>query len=565
MKKKLSTIIRRTAGVFTTYSMALLFSMGCSSDADEPADQGGSLTVGDGDLTKVDDAKTDSSVESVVVDFKFKGELITNSRWNPESQIEDQLLYTMGHLNGDRSVGRLDRAELSNVQTVQEDGKTKITYQATLPVAWGKRDNVPARYTFLMPKDVSYGGLNAFTDKYSHDCVSPGAHDVTSGSMWYYYRPHASRCHLDDADIVKMAATVTLSDVNTTGKYPEYHKVWEDNELRILAVFGKYEDDTTTSSDAGIAAYNKFSSAIRRELSPYGVKTTPESVPTSPGVEVPDVVFEATLPDGKKVQVNALLIDNVSTAGEDFDSRYGELSTQADFIAYNGHAGLGQNVRALANKGEWMEGQYVIVFLNGCDSYAYVDSALADAHMAVNSDDTTGNKYLDILTNALPSFFRSMSNATMAMVRGLMSYERPKTYELIFKSIDSSQVVIVSGEEDNEYFAGWPGGDDEPVADWEGLDADGTVASGVEDRFETPTLPAGRYEFTMTGNQDADLFIRIGEAPTKQLWDCRPYKTGSNEKCVVELTASTPIYAMVRGWASSSDYVIVGKSLSATQ
>lgn len=38
-------------------------------------------------------------------------------------------------------------------------------------------------------------------------------------------------------------------------------------------------------------------------------------------------------------------------------------------------------------------------------------------------------------------------------------------------------------------------------------------------------------------------------------------QSGSNETCVVELTASTPIQVMVRGWHSSSDYSLVGKPL----
>jgi hypothetical protein len=153
-----------------------------------------------------------------------------------------------------------------------------------------------------------------------------------------------------------------------------------------------------------------------------------------------------------------------------------------------------------------------------------------------------------------------MSNATMAIVRGLLNWEQPKTYEQIFKSVDSSQVVIVSGEQDNEYFPGWPGGGDEPVVGWEGMEESGSVAAGIENRYETPPLGPGSYEFAMTGDNDADLFVRIGEPPTKQLWDCRPFKTGSNETCVVELTATTPVHVMVRGWASSSNYSLAGHS-----
>jgi hypothetical protein len=48
-----------------------------------------------------------------------------------------------------------------------------------------------------------------------------------------------------------------------------------------------------------------------------------------------------------------------------FDSGYETLSGRADLIVYNGHAGLGANVRALARKASWIAGQYVMVFMNG--------------------------------------------------------------------------------------------------------------------------------------------------------------------------------------------------------
>lgn len=533
--------------------------IGCSSDTQEP--DTGNLTVGDEDMTKLDDGKSDSSVEAVVVDFEFDGELVTDSSWNAKAKIQDQLLYTIGHLNGDRSVGRLDKVQLTDVQTTPDGDKYRITYHARLPVAWSKRNDIPATYTLRLPRNVSYAGLEAFTEKYSHSCVDWGAHDVDSGSMWYYYRPNASRCTLTEEDVVTMTASVLLSDVNTTGKYPEYHKIWEDDEFRVVAVFGKYEDGATTSADAGIAAYSRFVGGIRSELSAHGLVTTPAEIPSSPGIETPDITFEASLPDGKKVLVNALLVDNVRTAGAVFDDRYEGLSTRADLIVYNGHAGLGANIRALATKGEWAQGQYVVAFFNGCDTHTYIDSSLADAHRAVNPDDTVGTKYVDMVTNVMPSFFSSMSNATLAMVRGLMNHAEPKTYEQIFKNVDSSQMVIVSGEADNEFFPGWPGGGEDPVDSWQGLEGGGTVAAGAEDRYETPVLPAGSYEFAMTGDNDADLFVRIGEPATKELWDCRPFKTGSNETCIVELTATTPVHVMVRGWAQSSNYALTGRSL----
>jgi hypothetical protein len=540
----------RLTSLFAALPAASLLMTGC---VNEPL-------VGDGDRTKIGYGKDDVSAEAIFVDFEFDAELLTGSAWNPKSQIEDQLLYTIGHLNGDRAVGRLDQLQLSDIETEAAGDQTLIRYHARLPVAWGDKDDYPESYTFKLPKDVSYGGQSAFTDSYSHDCVDWGAHDVTPGSMWYYYRPNAYRCDLAADDIVTVEAAVTLSEVNTTGKYPEYHKVWEDDALEVLAVFGKYEDGATTASDAGIAGFNRFSQSVAEELRGYDLVTEPAELPSAPGIDHPELIFRATLPDGKTVRVVALLVDNIRTAPTEFNQRYEELSTRADLIIYNGHAGLGANIRAMARKGRWAAGQYAIMFINGCDTYAYVDSALIDAHAAINDDDPTGTKYVDIVTNALPSYFRSMPNATMALVRGLMSHDTPQTYEQIFGRIDRSQVVLVSGEQDNVYVPGF-GDDDDPVdppADWTGLSEAGTVAADDEVRWETPVLPAGSYRFDMTGTRDADLYVRVGTAPTTELFDCRPFKTGSNESCVVDLPSPTTIHVMVRGWASSSDFELEG-------
>jgi hypothetical protein len=81
-----------------------------------------------------------------------------------------------------------------------------------------------------------------------------------------------------------------------------------------------------------------------------------------------------------------------------------------------------------------------------------------------------------------------------------------------------------------------------------------------EVRFETPTLAAGTYVFELDGDADADLYVRIGNAPTAQSFDCRPFLTGSRETCEVELVSPAPIHVMVRGWASLSNWTLVGRA-----
>jgi len=542
----------------TSWMLLVLFSFlalaGCAEEESASGDQ----LVAAEDRVKSDD-KADSSAEAVFLNFEFDAEMLTSSSWNPSSQIEDQLLYTIGHLNGERAVGRLDKVQLTNVKSSSENGKTRIKYHAVLPVAWGKKDRVPTAYILKLPIDMTSSAVTAFTEKYAHSCVDYGAHDVTSGSMWYYYRPNNSGCALAETDIVKTEAKVTVSAVGTTGKYPEYHRVWEDEVLQVVAIFGKYEDGATTTADAGISAYNSFVSVLKKKLTPYALVTEPAALPTTVGVGQPSITFEANLPDGKRVMVYVMLVDNIRTTSADFNTRYETLSQRADLIMYNGHAGLGANVRALAQKGDWVTGQYVIAFLNGCDSYTYIDSSLNDAHKAVNpTDDPDGIKYLDIINNAMPAFFSSMDDASLALVDGLMAYENPRTYEQIFKGFDSSQVVIVSGEQDNEFFPGFPGDGAVPDGAWAGLNESGTVVAEEEVRFETPSLAVGAYKFDTTGTGDADLYVRVGEAPTSDNYDCRPYRAGTKESCIIELTNAAPIHVMVRGYKAQSEFKLVG-------
>jgi hypothetical protein len=501
--------------------------------------------------------RADSSAIATLLDMSFEGELTTTGGWSPENQIKDQLLYTIGSLNASNSVSRLDKVVLTNVRQISlGGGRYRVTYHAQVPVAWGSKTNLPTSFTFTLPRDVSFEGLEAFAATYQHTCVDFGAHDVDAGSMWYYYRPSAPGCVLAEADITRITASAAVSPLNTTGKFPEYNKVWEDGELRVIAIFGKYEDGATTG-DAGISAYNEFLRASRSRLLSAGswYETVPANVPSSPGTSMPIVEQRNQLADGKRVAVFAFLVDNPRMAGMAFDSRYETLSGRADLIVYNGHAGLGANVRALARKGSWIAGQYVMVFMNGSDTVAYLDSSLFDRHVDINSDDPIGTKYTDVVVNAMPAYFSSQSGATMALINGLLSYDVPRTYEQIFNQVHSAQVVMVTGEGDNT-FVPEAGGVVLPIR------VQSSVAKSEEKRVSTPPLAAGSYVVTLAHDPaapggDADLYVRIGTNPSTSAYDCRPYKSGSDENCRITLAAPARLFTMVRGYANQSNAYIL--------
>ncbi len=59
----------------------------------------------------------------------------------------------------------------------------------------------------------------------------------------------------------------------------------------------------------------------------------------------------------------------------------------------------------------------------------------------------------------------------------------------------------------------------------------------------------GPITVEMVGSGDADLYVRIGGAPTAALYDCRPYANGSTESCTLE--GPGPLYVSVHGYAAS--------------
>ncbi len=390
-----------------------------------------------------------TSASAKLLDFTFQGEVTTSAGASPEDVIRDQMLFTIGQLNGQVGVGRLDKLSLSDIKTSRDGALVRVKYKATLPVSLSKDSRVGRTFTLLLPKRGDGIGKDEIFAKYERtSCTDPWAHDNEPGIYWYYWRPDQAGCTLGD-DVLRVQATVTPSRETSTGKYPEYDKIWSDDTLRVIAIFGKVEDGTTTESDRGIWSHSHFVSTMRKELP--NVKVTPAETPERPGIQFPDVTLESTLPSGKKIVLTSFLVDNVREGGPAFEKRYNELSGQADVIVYNGHAGLGQNVRALARMGSFERGKYQLVYMNGCDTFAYVDGYLAQTRARLNPDDPTGTKYMEILTNSMPPNWDSLPNNTMSLVRDLAKIEAPVTYETLLSHFDQSGFVAVTGEEDNVF------------------------------------------------------------------------------------------------------------------
>jgi hypothetical protein len=402
------------------------------------------------------------AAHSVALDAVIENGHIQTSGTNTYSvkqEITQQLMYAIGHMNSFGGSPDMQKIQVTITSIVANTNGIGFTanYQARLFLAWPNEFAVPLTWDFIVPARGDYQGLNSFFELYGSDeqggkrCLANEAHDVTSGIFWYYYRPEQDNCPLwrGVPEATRLTARLSQSPRQTSNKSPEYGKVWEDGTLAITAIFGKAEDGSTSSWDAGVKAYVDTVNAL---IARFGAPSY-SNVPLvgglfRAGITNPETYLVFNTQKGK-VDVALFLVNDIKAASPSFYTQYNQRTLISDFISYSGHSGLGANIRTLAGMGTFRPGQYQLFLVNGCDTFAYVDEALALAHQRINP--TFGkDKFLDLITNAMPSYFHMNQRSNMAVINAF--YEMNKTYKQILSGFDKYQRAVVTGEEDNR----WP-------------------------------------------------------------------------------------------------------------
>ena len=89
----------------------------------------------------------------------------------------------------------------------------------------------------------------------------------------------------------------------------------------------------------------------------------------------------------------------------------------------------------------------------------------------------------------------------------------------------------------------------------------GTVISGLSATKNnwtatyTLVVPAGASNLNISiagGSGDADLYVRLGSAPTTTSYTCRPYTAGNNETCTFAAPTAGTYYVKIRAYAAFS-------------
>ncbi|MDK2125866.1 M28 family metallopeptidase [Parachitinimonas caeni] len=82
---------------------------------------------------------------------------------------------------------------------------------------------------------------------------------------------------------------------------------------------------------------------------------------------------------------------------------------------------------------------------------------------------------------------------------------------------------------------------------------EGSLSQDQNKQFGPFKLAAGaRLVAELNGVGDADLYLRQGAAPSRQDWDCRPYRGDAVETCSLTATSATDVYLMVDAYRDNT-------------
>jgi len=388
-----------------------------------------------------------TSNDGKILDFKFSAEVLVASNVETRSAIVSQLMYAQGILTTARNGnGHVGNVKLEILSDTPENGKKRIKYKASLPVAWPKNVAVPTEYDLPLPIDAT--ALNAFNAKYDGTC---GRNEYGQDTFWHDWNPKASGCTIADEDVVRAKATeIVAHPKETKNKYPEYNEIWKDQRLDVVAIFGIISSNTP--SDWGYREAQSFLDDAKALLTdPVVTDNAASSSIYKDQTLTGKIMVAGALKD---VKVDVMITRDLKTvpAGSDFDTRYNPLSEKADLILYNGHAGLGKNVNALAEKGVVAPNKYQLVLMNGCQTFAYLGTTLTDRrHDANGANDPNGTRFVDVMGNALPGYANNLASMSSTLFAAAAKPDQPKHFNELMATMPASHIVVVFGEDDNTF------------------------------------------------------------------------------------------------------------------
>ena len=301
------------------------------------------------------------------------------------------------------------------------------------------------------------------------NCTDPLPDHQDFGSFWYYWDPARTGCdHQLGKHFQIIKPQLKKKTAQTTVSYPEYDKMIRNKKVTLTFGFGYVEDPAEpmpfSDADYGMAEFRSFLSMIRNDLRIYNFKETEILEKEYLGGRRPDrrigsrFEFEK---QGLNLEVKVVAsgsVDQMELFAKSFSHDHDA------FFGWFGHSRVGNGFDALQfsrilklNPSYYnLTPDYQMIYWAGCNSYSYYTKPFFDFKANLIPQDVNGTKGLDIISNALQSYFSLNADNAAVLLNSIVNLEQRTSYQTIVNQIERQSnasgievLVNVLGDEDN--------------------------------------------------------------------------------------------------------------------
>ncbi len=310
------------------------------------------------------------------------------------------------------------------------------------------------------------------------NCTDRDPDHQTESFYWYFWDPTRIGCdhkigeHFDNREIVLKEKTS-----QTIKTYPEYSRLFNLNPegkrvMKMTFAFGYINElefpKPDSDNDLGVVQYRDFLNELKTLKAPF-------KFIKSESIKLKEYSSNSPLNEltiGKKFYFqkaeDLLEIKVITNAGIDQIDIFAKsfAHDHDNYFAWMGHSRVGSGFDAkrfesmLQNRPEYytLTSNYQLIYWGGCNSYSYyVDPFFKLKATLDPSNDPKGTRNLDIIANALPSFFILNAKNAITQLKALLDYEHPTSYQEIIQNMErhadnlgTKVLATVIGDEDNK-------------------------------------------------------------------------------------------------------------------
>jgi hypothetical protein len=394
---------------------------------------------------------------------------------NPVSkrQVLNLVMFLFGPLTH-REIAGVHRPEEVTIDTLNPvvDGN-KVYVRFSYSSRWLIHQSVLEKGELIVPLPYNTEIVYTIYTKGWKRCTDTYPSHQTQSMLWYYWDPSRYGCdHQLGLEYQNVLVEMGASQEQTILSYPEYKEMIRNQDekktLSMTFAFGYVEDQANpnpyTDSDSGMQEFQSYIQTTDQTLAPLGFLNEP--------------ILASSYQKNSDLQIGTkwvgeiggvkIVVKVVSTAGIDQMDLFAKSYAQEhdSFFGWFGHSRVGSGFDAEQFRKKLLyqpdlytlSESYQMIYWAGCNSYSYYTTPFFEMKAQLNPAlDPNGTKKLDIISNALPSYFAFNAVNAQVMLNALLGFQNPQSYQQIITELESQGsgwgvpvIVNVIGDEDNK-------------------------------------------------------------------------------------------------------------------